>query len=101
MNKLVGFERKSGEFTSRETGEVILYDNFMLYAITDCVSAEVTGFTVCDFKVKTEMLTGIFNCMSNDVSDILIKLLNTEFEPSFVFISGKPVLNGLIFKNNK
>lgn len=99
MYKLVGFERRNGEFSSKETGEVINYDNFMLYAITDCVQSSVTGCTGCEFKVKSELLTTIFNCVPNDLISILLKLLNTEFEPSFAFVSGKPVLISLSFKN--
>lgn len=35
MFKLVGYERKTGSFPNKETGEIINYDNYELYYTAD------------------------------------------------------------------
>lgn len=35
MFKIIGYERKQGQFPNKETGEIVKYDNYELYYVTD------------------------------------------------------------------
>lgn len=59
MYKLLGYERKTGEFTNKETGEIVKYDNYDLFYVTD-EKENVKGL-YCDSaraKVDELKLTG-------------------------------------------
>lgn len=52
MIKVVGFEKKKGTFTNQQTGEVIEYDNIILYCTNDSID-NVHGSYVSEIKVKS------------------------------------------------
>lgn len=55
MIRLVGYQQKKGNFTQKETGELVEYDNTELYYTTD-EKSEVKGVYADSAKAKTEQL---------------------------------------------
>ncbi len=55
MTKLVGFLQKKGDFTNKESGEVIEYDNLELYVMTN-EKEGVIGNCAYTAKAKTNEL---------------------------------------------
>ncbi len=55
MIKLVGYQQKKGTFTNEKTGEVIEYDNYELYCMTD-EDEKVKGLMTVTHKIKAEEL---------------------------------------------
>ncbi len=55
MTKLIGYQKKEGKFTNKETGEVIEYNNTQLYCVTD-EKEDVKGLMAIELKAKTEDL---------------------------------------------
>lgn len=51
-----GYEQKAGSLTSERTGELIDYDNHMIYYTVDGVEG-VNGKKTGEYKVKTSKLT--------------------------------------------
>ena len=67
MSKIVfqGYCHKSGDFTNSDTGEVISYDNLILYVSSDLPLqgtdvSEQGGFHVDQIKVKVDQIASIF-----------------------------------------
>lgn len=69
MFKLVGYERKTGSFPNKETGEIINYDNYDLFYVADaaekpgvvgmfcdCVPAKADKLKITGAKTLDELL---------------------------------------------
>ena len=56
MIKLIGYQRKQGNFTNKDTGELVNYDNTELFYVSD-EKPEVKGMYCDSAKAKTEALT--------------------------------------------
>lgn len=57
--KVVGVESRKGEFTDKETGQLVPYDNVIIHAINVDTSpfqkiGMIAGTRVCDVKVKNK-----------------------------------------------
>lgn len=57
--KVVGVESRKGEFTDKETGQLVPYDNVIVHAINVDTSpfqkiGMIGGSRVCDVKVKNK-----------------------------------------------
>ena len=80
---LIGYEIKTGTFTSDKSGEVIPYNNRFLRFITDSGSKEDNvGFSQFIVKTKLADLAGYLGIAANDnlVNDVLKNNLHREFE---------------------
>ena len=64
---LRGYERREGQFTQKDTGEVIAYDNIMLHYTSDDRD-EITGLFCGSIKCKS----GSFKLVGADKLDDLI-----------------------------
>lgn len=61
MDILTGYEVSAGTITNKETGEVIPYNNRILYCVSDDVSNEFHGFIPFQQKVKTADIAAWLN----------------------------------------
>lgn len=91
MIKVVGYEKKKGLFTNQQTGEVIDYDNIILYCINDNVE-NVQGCYVSEIKVKRCDFLKICGHNHDDVIDHEIKPYYAPYG-SHVKLSSIEVLN--------
>lgn len=64
MIKLIGYERKTGNMTDKETGERIEWDNYLLHYVTD-ERPEVKGLFADNVTAKVDGLQ-ILNAKSID-----------------------------------
>ena len=83
---LIGFEIKSGTFTSKDTGEVIPYSNRLLKCITD-TGADVNhvGFDFFEEKIKLADLARYLGVKEDDLSvdEKLYNLIHKAVEFSY------------------
>lgn len=85
----IGFTRKVGQFSNRDTGELVEYSNRELRFITDSTpNGDVVGFSSFSVpKMKLEQLAHILKVQKNDEAvDNALKALisqevNTQFAP--------------------
>lgn len=103
--KFIGFQRKNGSFTSKETGERISYDNYDLYFITGGVP-DVVGYYPSDFKkIKGGDLRKILGYDTNAGDDVVLKrlhdMINQDVMMSVINLDDKAVLTGLLLVDNK
>lgn len=87
MNKIIGLERKSGEYQGNK------YDNTIIYFVTNSVP-EVTGFKGGTAKVKTSLLSKITGIPVNDLGVIIDKEVDFEYD----FTAEPPRLVNLLIK---
>ena len=78
MIKVVGYEKKKGSFTNQQTGEVIVYDNVILYCINDHVE-NVQGCYVSEIKVKSSDFAKI--CSGYEPDDLINKEIKPYYAP--------------------
>ena len=48
MYKLIGYERKQGSFTHKDSGEIVEYDNYELFYVTDEKRSDNMKGLFCD-----------------------------------------------------
>lgn len=82
MTKFVGFEKKSGTFTSA-SNEKINYDNVIVYIVEE--DKNVTGLRSEQFKIKTSDLVSVFG--TNDLSSFLDREIEIKCSISNMRIS--------------
>ncbi len=93
MIKVVGWERKSGEYNGTQ------YDNLNLYTISDDLPA-VTGYFPNTVKIKYPQLCQIFNCQSTQLPDILNNIINKEIAIDMAYVGRYPQLVGIRILSN-
>ena len=103
--KFIGFQRKNGSFTSKETGELVVYDNYDLYFITGGVP-DVVGYYPTEFKkIKGGDLRKIIGYDSKAGDDVVLKklhdMINQEVMMSMINLDDKAVLTNLLPLENK
>lgn len=82
MTKFVGFEKKSGTFTSA-SNEKINYDNVIVYIVEE--DKNVTGLRSEQFKIKTSDLVSVFG--TNDLTSFLDREIEIKCSISNMRIS--------------
>ncbi len=85
MIKVVGFETKKGSFTNQQTGEVIDYDNLIIYYVSD-LKKEVEGLYSSEIKIKSKDIKKILGDLNP--SD----LLDEEIIPYYIPVGNSVVL---------
>lgn len=99
MTKFIGFKRKNGNFTNKDTGEVVTYDNYDLYFITGNVP-DIIGYYPSEYRVKGNVIRQVLGieAKSGDdfIFDILYDMLNKEVMLSVLSVDEKPVVTGLM-----
>ena len=77
---LTGFEISSGDFTNKSTGELVPYNNRILYFITDAGNSQVrVGFFPFNEKLKASDLLRMLNLQNiGQLDGYLDKLINTS-----------------------
>lgn len=79
MVQCVGLKVSNGEFTNRETGEVIAYDNVVLYCLQANVK-DVVGCFPIEVKIKRENFNNITGLTVADASTFVNKELKLDYE---------------------
>ncbi len=90
MNKIIGLERKQGEYQGNK------YDNTIIYFVTDD-SPNVTGFKGGFTKCKTSMITKATGIPVNDFMIMIDKGINFVYD----FTMSPPVLIDISIFDNK
>lgn len=93
MIKVMGYERKSGDFTPSGATAPISYDNVILHITND--DCGVDGFvgTSCEqLKIKSKDIPKIFGC----TYDELILFKDCPVELKYSLVGGKPVLSKIV-----
>lgn len=88
MIKVIGYERKSGDFNGTP------YDNLNLYTISNDLQS-VTGFFPNTVKIKYNQLCDIFHCTSVQLSDILSNIVNKVIDIDMSYVGRYPQLVGI------
>ena len=73
MNKIIGLERKTGEYQGYK------YDNTIIYFVTNS-ALEVTGFKGGNVKVKTSLLSKATGIPVTDLGVIIDKEVSFEYD---------------------
>ncbi len=93
MIKVVGYERKKGEFNG------VPYDNMNLYTISNDLPS-VTGYLPNTVKIKWNQLADIFHVSNVELPNVLNNLVNREVFIDFAYIGKYPKLVGIEFADN-
>ena len=86
MIKVVGFETKKGSFTNQQTGEVIDYDNLIIYYVSD-LKEEVEGLYSSEIKIKSKDIKKILGDIKPS------EMINKEIIPYYIPVGNSVVLN--------
>lgn len=74
---VIGKERVDGSFTAKDTGELVFYDNTMLYCIYN--NDNVEGTACKALKCKTDMV----KTAGVDVGDIIVADVDRKYDKVF------------------
>lgn len=79
---LTGFEISSGNFTNKSTGELVPYNNRILYFITDAGNSKFrVGFFPFSEKLKASELLDMLNLSDfRQLDDFLNKLIDSSVQ---------------------
>lgn len=86
--KCVGYEVKKGTFTNEATGEVINYDNTLIYYTNDDVEG-VTGAFCGSLKIKNPQLAKVLRGLSVD------DIVGCEIRPVYSPYGSRVVLSSI------
>lgn len=78
MTILKGYERKTGSFTNKITGENIEYDNYVIHYVTD-EREEVTGWYAQNIKCKAKSFQIVG---AKSIDDLLEKEIMIVMDPT-------------------
>lgn len=93
--KIIGYQRKQGDFSIATNGDTIRYDNVVLHVINDSISNSVQGFcgSSCEqIKIKTKDLLNIFGCDYSNLS----KFLDVDVAFQYSIVGGKVILSHVV-----
>ena len=93
MIKVVGYERKTGEYNG------VPYDNMNLYTISDDLPS-VTGYFPNTVKIKWNQLADIFDVRNVELPNVLDNLVNREVFIDMAYVGKYPQLVGIRFADN-
>ena len=93
MIKVVGYERKTGEYNN------IRYDNLCLYTISDDLPS-VTGYFPNTVKIKYNQLCDIFHCNGVELTNVLNNIINKEIAIDMAYVGRYPQLVGIRILSN-
>lgn len=99
MKKLVGFQIQSGEFVSKDTGELVEWSNTYIRCVTDDDLEEGEyGLNIVEQKLKTSWVKKslkLSDKLSEDgVVEELKRLLNKDIVFTVGLVKGKYEING-------
>lgn len=93
--KIVGFERKQGDYEGRP------YDNYNLHVINN-TTAGVTGYAASIVKVKTPLMVGVLSLKSEgEIPVKLAELINQEVILHYELVGKNPQLTTITLVNSK
>lgn len=93
MTKFLGFEHSEGEMTDRDTGELIVWDNYLLHFMTD--SPDAFGSVTMTQKIKAEQFAKIVGVTPEKLAEEIEIRSGSEVLLSFVPKRDKLILTGI------
>lgn len=80
MIKIVGFQHKEGQFKDEITKRDIVYNNILLYYISDCVK-NVVGCSVGEIKVAFDQCKAITGYDYAELPELINKSVELSYIP--------------------
>lgn len=80
MIKIVGFQRKDGKFTDEKTGRNVVYDNVVLFYLSDCVK-NVVGCSTGEIKVSFDQCKSVTGYDYVELPELLNKNVDLSYIP--------------------
>lgn len=93
MITIMGYERKTGEFTPTGGSQAIAYDNVMVHILNN--EPGINGFVGCSceqLKIKFRDVERFFGCSYDE----LVKFVNMPVVLGYAVVGGRPVLNNIV-----
>ena len=89
MIKLIGFEAQSGDFVSKESGEVIAWSNRLLRCVTDeNLGNREYGFKIVEQKLKTSLVIKSLGLNENSSEQMVDDSLKNLLHRNIIFKIG-------------
>lgn len=104
--KFIGYKRKNGSFTNKDTGELVEFDNYDLFFITGSVP-DIVGYYPSEYRLKGNVIRQVIGFDSKSGDDVVLShlhdMLNKEVLLSVLNVDDKPTVTGLYLmpENNK
>mgnify|MGYP003468599402 CR=1 FL=1 len=104
MKKLIGFEFQSGEFTNKDSGEVIEWGNILCRIATDeDLKPTEYGLNIAEVKVKAVNIAssvGVNNfefttAKTTELVNALQKILNKNIDFTLSLVKGSYTITGI------
>ena len=93
MILIVGYERKTGEFTPEGSNTKLSYDNIMIHILNDdCGIDGFVGSSCEQLKVKAKDVPKVFGCTCEDLLDFIGCPVNLVYS----LVGGRPTLNRIV-----
>lgn len=96
--KFIGYKRKNGSFTNKDTGELVEFDNYDLFFITGSVP-DIVGYYPSEYRLKGNVIRQVLGFDSSagdsDVLSLLHDMINQEVLLNVLNVDDKPVVTGL------
>lgn len=80
MIKIVGFQHKEGRFNEDRTNREIVYNNVVLFYVSDCVKG-VVGCSVGEIKVAFEQCKAITGYDYSELPELINKGVELSYIP--------------------
>lgn len=80
MIKIVGFQHKDGNFTDEKTGRNVVYDNIVLFYLSDCVK-NVVGCSTGEIKVSFDQCKAVTGYDYAELPELLNKNVDLSYIP--------------------
>lgn len=80
MIKIVGFQHKEGQFKEEKTNRDIVYNNIVLFYISDCVK-NVVGCSVGEIKVSFEQCKAVTGYDYAELPELINKSVELSYIP--------------------
>lgn len=80
MIKIVGFQHKEGRFTEDRTNREIVYNNILLFYVSDCVKG-VVGCSVGEIKIAFDQCKAITGYDYAELPDLINKSVDLSYIP--------------------
>lgn len=80
MIKIVGFQHKEGKFSEEKTGRDIVYNNVILFYVSDCVR-NVVGCSTGEIKIPFDNCKAVTGYDYAELPDLINKNVDLSYIP--------------------
>lgn len=93
MTKFYGLEHSKGEMVDKESGELIIWDNYLLHFLTD--SPEAYGSICMTHKIKADQFKAIVGLTPEKIIEEMELRSGSEVILSYIPKRDKMILTGI------